>query len=78
MKELEEGGFKIEQLPKTATQQGNIRITNPAQPGVKLNLRLETHPLTRGGKPVPHVNVELVTPRTAAQPKTVTNTHITK
>jgi RHS repeat-associated protein len=70
------GGFKVTANPKTAEQEANITITSPLQPGVKLNLRVETHSRTPGGPPVRHVNVELVTPRTATEAKTIINRHI--
>ena len=62
--EIERGGYQVTPNEKTATQEGNVTITHPDQPGVKLNLRTETHPLEPGGAPVRHVNVETVTPRT--------------
>jgi RHS repeat-associated protein len=74
---IDKGGFKVTQNAKSATQEGNVTITHPSEPGAKLNLRSETHPLDNSGQSVPHVNVERVTPRTATQPKTVKNTHIT-
>ena len=75
---IEQGGFKVTQNAKTAGQDANVTITHPDEPGVKLNLRSESHPLPGGGEPVPHVNVEKVTPRTGTTPKQVENTHITQ
>ena len=76
---IEQGGFKVTANPKTALQDANITITHPNEPGVNLNLRSETHPLPgSGGQPVPHVNVEKVTPRTGTTPKKIDNTHITQ
>lgn len=72
------GGMKVTRNPLGPNQEANITITSPLQPGVKLNLRLEMHSLTPGGPPVRHVNVELVTPRTATSPRTITNEHITQ
>jgi hypothetical protein len=74
---IDKGGFKVEPNLKSATQEANVKITHPNEPGAKLNLRSETHPLDNSRKPVPHVNVERVTPRTATEPRKVTNTHIT-
>jgi len=76
--EIERGGYQVTPNEKTATQEGNVTITHPDQPGVKLNLRIETHPLEPGGAPVRHVNVETVTPRTGKTPKQVDNHHITQ
>lgn len=75
---IDQGGFKVTANAKTATQEANVTITHASEPGVKLNVRAETHPLQQGGQPIRHVNVERVTPRTATQPKTVKNTHITQ
>lgn len=75
---IDQGGFEVTGNAKSALQEGNVTITNPSEPGVKLNLRTETHPLDASGNPVRHVNVERVTPRTATQPKTIKNTHITQ
>lgn len=72
------GGFKVTNNPLGPNQESNVTITSPLQPGVKLNLRVETHSLTPGGPPVRHVNVELVTPRTGTTPKVIINTHITQ
>jgi RHS repeat-associated protein len=77
--QIDEGGFKVTQNPKTPGQDANVTITHPSEPGVNLNLRSETHPLPgSGSKPVPHVNVEKVTPRTGTSPKKIDNTHITQ
>ena len=78
-KQIEEGGFKVTANPKTANQTGNVTISHPNEPGVKLNLRSETHPLPgSGGQPVPHVNVEKVTARTGTTPRKIDNEHITQ
>jgi hypothetical protein len=74
---IDEGGFEVTANPKSATQTGNVTITNPSEPGVKLNLRSETHPIPgSGGQPVPHVNVERVEPGPKNRPEVVSNTHI--
>jgi len=79
LKSIDEGGFKITQNAKTVDQEANITITHSNEPGAKLNLRTESHPLPgSGAKPVRHVNVEKVTPRTGSTPRKITNTHITK
>ena len=77
--QIEEGGFKVTANPKTPNQTGNVTITHPNEPGVKLNLRSETHPLPgSGGRSVPHVNVEKVTARTGTTPRRIDNEHITQ
>jgi hypothetical protein len=74
---ISNGGFKVTNNPLGPNQESNVTITSPLQPGVKLNLRVETHPVPgSGGQPVRHFNVELVTPRTGTTPKLITNTHI--
>ena len=76
---IDQGGFNVTQNAKTAGQDANVTITHPNEPGVNLNLRSESHPLPgSGGQPVPHVNVEKVTPRTGSTPKQVDNRHITQ
>lgn len=73
---IDEGGFKVKGNPKTPNQEGNVTITHPNEPGAKLNLRDETHPIQgSNGKPVRHVNVETVKPRTGTQPRRIKNTH---
>jgi hypothetical protein len=39
MSSIDRGGFKVTQNAKSATQEGNVTITHPSEPGVKLNLR---------------------------------------
>ena len=79
IKTIDEGGFNVTPNAKTAGQEANVTITHPNEPGVKLNLRSESHPLPgSGGQDVPHVNVEKVTPRTGTTPKRIDNTHITQ
>jgi RHS repeat-associated protein len=73
---IDEGGFKVTQNAKTATQEGNITITHPNEPGTKLNLRTETHPLEPGGQPTRHVNVERVEPGPKNRPEVKSNKHI--
>lgn len=75
---IDKGGFNVTQNAKSATQEGNVTITHPSEPGVKLNLRSETHPIPgSGGKPVPHVNVERVEPGPKNRPEKGPNQHIT-
>ena len=74
---IEEGGFNVTANAKTATQEANVTITHPDEPGVKLNLRTETHPLPdSGGQPVRHVNVERIEPGPKNRPTTASNEHI--
>jgi hypothetical protein len=73
---IDEGGFKVTQNAKTATQEANVTITHPEEPGVKLNLRTEIHPLEPGGQSVRHVNVERVEPGPKNRPEVKSNTHI--
>ncbi len=74
---IESGGFKVTQNPKTPNQQGNVTITHPSEPGTRLNVRVETHPIPgSGGKPVPHANVEIVKPGLKNRPRVVSNEHI--
>jgi hypothetical protein len=74
---IDEGGFNVTANAKTATQEANVTITNASEPGVKLNLRTETHPLPEsGGQPVRHVNVERVEPGPKNRPEVVSNKHI--
>jgi RHS repeat-associated protein len=76
---IEQGGFQVTANPKTPNQTGNLTITHPNEPGAKLNLRSESHPLPNsGGEPVTRVNVETVTPRTGTTPKKVETKHITQ
>ena len=75
---IDQSGFNVTANPKTGTQTGNVTITNPSEPGVKLNLRSETHPLPEsGGQPVPHVNVERIDPGPKNRPQKTSNEHIT-
>jgi len=76
IKTIDESGFNVTANAKTAAQEGNVTITNPSEPGVKLNLRTETHPLEPGGQPVKHVNVERVEPGPKNRPEVKSNTHI--
>ncbi len=79
VKTIKDNGFQVTPNEKTPGQEGNVTITNSSEPGAKLNLRVETHPLPgSGGQPVRHANVESVTPRTATTPRQVNNTHITQ
>lgn len=75
---IDKGGFQVTQNPKAPGQEGNITITNPSEPGTKLNVRVETHPLDSTGKPVRHANVERVEPGPKNRPVVKTNTHITE
>lgn len=77
IKQIDDGGFTVTPNPKTLNQKGNVTITHPNEPGVKLNLRSESHPLESGGSPVPHVNVERVAPGAKNRPVVKANTHIT-
>lgn len=70
------GGLKVTKNPLGPNQEANVTITSPYEPGVKLNLRVETHPLTPGGPPVRHVNVERIEPGLKNRPVVVSNTHI--
>lgn len=76
--QIKEGGFKVQQNPKTGTQEGNVSISHPSQPGTRVNIRIETHPLKPGGPPVRHANVEVVKPGPKNRPRVVENIHIDK
>jgi len=74
---IEKGGFRVTNNPKAPNQEGNVTITHPNEPGTKLNVRVETHPIPRsGGQPAPHVNVEVVKPGPKNRPRVVSNKHI--
>ena len=53
---LEKSGANIKVNSKTFMQEGNVTL-DFANKG-RVNIRVETHPLTRGGPPVRHANVE--------------------
>jgi RHS repeat-associated protein len=75
---IDEGGFNVTQNAKTATQEGNITITHPNEPGIKLNVRVETHPTPgSNGQPVRHANVQRVESGAKNRPVVKSNTHIT-
>jgi hypothetical protein len=70
------GCHSPQQNPKTGTQEGNISISHPSQPGTRVNVRVETHPLKPNGPPVRHANVEVVEPGPKNRPRVVENKHI--
>lgn len=71
------GGMKVTKNPLGPNQEVNITITSPYEPGVKLNLRVETHPIPgSGGQAVRHVNVERVEPGPKNRPEVIRNEHI--
>jgi RHS repeat-associated protein len=75
--QVENGGFKVTQNPKTPNQEGNVTITHPSEPGTRLNVRVETHPIPgSNGQPVRHANVEVVKPGPKNRPRVVSNEHI--
>jgi RHS repeat-associated protein len=76
MNTVKEGGFDVKTNPKAPNQEGNVTITHPSEPGTKLNVRVETHPLEAGGKPVTHANAELVKPGPKNRPVVKSNEHI--
>jgi RHS repeat-associated protein len=76
VEQIDKGGFKVQQNPKTGTQEGNISISHPSQPGARVNVRVETHPLKPNGPPVRHANVEVVKPGPKNRPRVVENKHI--
>jgi hypothetical protein len=59
--------------PKTATQEGNVTIDFGE--GVRVNLRVETHALSRNGPPIRHANVETIIK--SLRSKSIENVHIT-
>lgn len=75
--QIEQGGYGVTANPKTPNQEGNVTITHPDQPGAKVNVRVETHPIPgSGGQPVRHANVEVVKPGPKNRPRVVSNEHI--
>jgi RHS repeat-associated protein len=74
--EIGKGGYNVQQNPKTGTQEGNVTISHPSQPGTRVNVRVETHALKPGGPPVRHVNVETVKQGPKNRPQVVENKHI--
>jgi hypothetical protein len=75
---IDKGGFEVKANPKSPGQEGNVTISHPSQPGSRVNVRVETHALKPGGKPVRHANVERVEPGAKNRPVVVSNTHITE
>ena len=70
-------GMKVTSNPLGPNQEVNITITSPSEPGVKLNLRVETHPIPgSGGEAVRHVNVERIEPGPKNRPVVIRNEHI--
>lgn len=74
--QIDKGGLKVQQNPKTGAQEGNITITNPSQPGTRVTVRVETYLLKPGGPPIRHANVEVVKPGPKHRPEVVVNKHI--
>jgi hypothetical protein len=74
LQQIEQSGAKVKLNPKSASQEGNVTLVFGNQG--RVNVRVETHPLTPNGPPVRHANVETVTE--AAGKKTVENIHITQ
>ena len=61
-----------------SSQEGNITITHPSEPGSKLNVRVETHPTPgSNGQVVRHANVERIDPGLKNRPQKTSNEHIT-
>jgi len=59
---------------ESASQEANVTITHPNEPGVKLNLRTETHPIPgSAGQAVRHVNVERIEPGPKNRPVVIRN-----
>ncbi len=74
---IEKGGFNVTANPKAPNQEGNVTISHPNEPGTKLNVRVETHPIPgSGGQPARHANVEVVKPGPKNRPRVVSNEHI--
>jgi RHS repeat-associated protein len=68
-----QSGAKVKLNPKTATQEGNVTIDFGE--GVRVNLRVETHALSRNGPPIRHANVETIIK--SLRSKSIENVHIT-
>ena len=77
LKTIEEDGFQVTANEKSASQEANVTITHPNEPGVKLNLRTETHPIPgSAGQAVRYVNVERIEPGPKNRPVVIRNEHI--
>ena len=69
---IEQSEAKVKLNPKTPNQEGNITLDFGE--GKRTNIRVETHPLRRGGPPVRHANIENVTD--SGGRKSIQNRHI--
>jgi hypothetical protein len=70
---IRQSGAKVSLNPKAPNQEGNVTLD--FGDGNRVNLRVETHPLEKGGDPVRHANVEVVE-TVNGKSKVTENTHI--
>jgi len=73
VRQIDQSGAMVKLNPKTANQEGNVTL-DFGQQG-RINLRVETHPLTPGRPFVRHANVETV--KQVGPKKVLANIHIT-